>query len=625
MKKPHANQHGITSMPLLALCVAFTLCFNACRKTELQNVKPDVKSFAGLMAALPSTGQIKVMSFNMRNTAEGDPFTQDERKSYLLKIVLDNDVDILGVQELADNAIEAWFNTEMAAAGYGYYSTPAHNGSPKTIYYKNARFNRSNAGSFTMRTPDYRSGKWVILQDRLDPPSSYFVVNSHWTTVSSTERSMGADTVINAILTNNTDNLPVICMGDFNALPGTPEITKLKNAFSMVDALFEGQGDPTFHRWEATGVSKIDYIMSTRDLAFTSSKVITTSFTVNGQTLWPSDHFPVMASYLPAAFGGAHNDANGKSASANTSYYFADVNGDGWNDKIYWNRGYDSGRPQVFLSKGDGTFVTPAVVHQQSASTLATTRYHFADVSGDGKADLIQWDPTLNSGHTRVFLALQNGYFGGFIDNPEGTSQGTTTVYTFADVNADGKADKIYWNAGYDNGHSRVYLATGSGKFSGSVVSSADGASTTAGTRYWYEDVNGDFKKDKIVWHPSLNSGKTMVYLSDGDGTFTASASFSNSGATSASSATDFYFADVNGDHRADKIYWNPGNYLGEPKIYYSGSANTFDGPLYSLRGTSQSANTQFYFSDINGDGRADQIRWNYGENSGELRNYFAR
>jgi hypothetical protein len=116
-----------------------------------------------------------------------------------------------------------------------------------------------------------------------------------------------------------------------------------------------------------------------------------------------------------------------------------------------------------------------------------------------------------------------------------------------------------------------------------------------------------------------------MVYLSDGDGTFTASASFSNSGATSASSATEFYFADINGDGRAEKVYWNPDNYLGEPKFYFAQADNTFDGPVYSLRGTSQSANTHYYFADISGDGKADQIRWNYGENDGELRNYFGK
>ncbi|HSC36823.1 MAG TPA: VCBS repeat-containing protein, partial [Chitinophagaceae bacterium] len=301
-------------------------------------------------------------------------------------------------------------------------------------------------------------------------------------------------------------------------------------------------------------------------------------------------------------------------------------NGDGKKDKIYWNRTYDGGKPQVFLSNGDGTFSTTAVAHTAGASTLATTTYSYADINGDGKADEVLWDPTLHSGHTQVYLATTGGSFSATaIDNPEGTSQGTTTVYNFADVNGDGKADKIYWNATFDNGHTRVYLATTGGSFSGTVVSGTEGASTTGGTLFYYADVNGDGKADKIVWQPTLNSGKPMVYLSDGDGSFTASSTFSNSGASSASAATTFSFADVNGDGRADKIYWNPGNYLGEPKVYYAETTGTFSGPIYSLRGTSQSTDTHFYYTDISGDGKADQVRWNYGEYSGELRNYFGR
>lgn len=608
-----------------ALIPAILLCIASCKKNFQSAPSETPAPSATISPSLTGVNEIKVMSFNVRNNDDADPFSQEERKTYILQVIQNYDPDILGLQEIAVDAIETWFNQQLSAAGYGYYNSGASNGSPKTIYYKNARFTRTNAGYFTMHTPDYRTGKWVVLQDKLEPANSYFVVNSHWTTISSAERSMDADTVLDAINTNNTAGLPIINMGDFNAVPGTPEIVKIKDAggWNMVDALFED--DPTFHGWDATGDHKIDYIFSTRDLAFTGSSVITTSFTVNGQTLWPSDHWPVVASYMPAIFGGAHADANGKSASSITNFYFADVNGDGKKDKIYWNRTYDSGRPQVFLSNGNGSFSSPAVVHAAGASALSTTHYHYADVNGDGKDDEIIWDPTLNAGHTRVYLATSNGNFSStVIDNPEGTSQGTTTIFNFADVNGDGKADKIYWNATFDDGHTRVYLATSGGSFSGTVVSGTEGASTTAGTSFWYADVNGDGKADKILWHPYLNSGKTMVYLSDGDGTFTASTSFSNS-ATSGLSNTGFYFADVNGDGRADKIYWNPGNYLGEPKIYYSRSNNTFEGPVYSLRGTSQSDNTNYYFSDIGGDGKADQIRWNYAENNGELRNYFGK
>jgi endonuclease/exonuclease/phosphatase family metal-dependent hydrolase len=609
--------------------LAFALCFTACKK-QFSAEQPDAETkkaarTASTESLISDMNPIKVMSFNVRNDAAGDPFTQYVRKDYCLDIILDNDIDIVGLQEIAVTDIEEWFNTQLTAAGYGYYKSGISNGSPKTIYYKNSRFTRTSAGWFTMMTPDFRTGKWVVLQDKLNTANSYFVVNSHWTTISSAQRQLDADTVLLNIQNNNTANLPVICMGDFNAKPGTAEMSIIKNSsgLNMVDALFDSAGDPTFHGWDATGDAKIDYILSTRNLAFTSSKVITTSYTVNGQTLWPSDHYPVMATYIPDIFGGAHTDANGISASAATVYKFADVDGDGDDDKIYWNYTFDSGKPRVFLSNGNGTFASTAVTHAASASTSSTTRYYYADINGDGKADLIRWNPALNSGHTLVYLATSGGNFSATaVDNPEGTSAGTTTLYNFADVNGDNKADKIYWNATYDGGHTRVYLATSGGNFSGSVVSGTEGASTTASTQFWYADVDGDGDADKIYWHPSLNGGKTMVYLSDGDGTFTANSSFSNS-ATSGLSNTRFYFADMNGDGKADKVYWNPDNYIGFLKVYYSESG-AFNGPIHTLRGTSQSENTFFYFNDISGDGKADQVRWNYGENSGELRNYFA-
>ncbi|WP_242696482.1 FG-GAP-like repeat-containing protein [Longitalea luteola] len=626
-RMPWKNAAYITTTWFLALA----LCLAACTKQFRDATKEDADGqptarTASTESYISDMNPIKVMSFNVRNDAAGDPFSQDVRKDYCLQIILENNVDIVGLQEIAVTEIEEWFNTQLAAAGYGYYKSGTSNGSPKTIYYKNARFTRTAAGWFTMITSDIRTGKWVVLQDKLNTANSYFVVNSHWTTAGSADRQLNADTVLLSIRQNNTANLPVICLGDFNARPGTAEMSIIKDAsgYNMVDALFEADGAPTFHGWDAVGDSKIDYILSTRNLAFTTSSVITKSFTVNGQTLWPSDHYPIMASFVPYIFGSGHNDVNGISASAATKYYFADVDGDGDADKIYWNYTFDSGKPRVFLSNGNGTFAATAVTHAAGASTSSTTRYHYADINGDGKADQIRWNPSLNAGHTLVYLATSGGNFSTTaIDNPEGTSAGTTTIYNFADVNGDGRADKIYWNATFDNGRTRVYLATSGGSFSGTVVNGSEGASTTAGTQFWYADVNGDGKADKILWHPDLNAGKTMVYLSDGDGTFTENASFSNA-ATSGLSNTRFYFADMNGDGRADKVYWNPDNYVGYLKVYYS-DAGAFSGPIHTLRGTSQSENTCFYFADINGDGKADQIRWNYGEHSGQLRNYFAR
>lgn len=599
------------------------LFFSSCQKSQLGESKTANSSKAPAvneLSASATSPEIRVLSFNVRHNDPSDAQSITERQGNIRQIIVDNNPDIFGMQEFSDNSFENWFMPQMATLGYGvYFDESAGMGTPKVIFYKTNRFTLQSSGTVVLGPTN--TGTWAKLLDN-STGLRYFVSNSHWQFDSQPVRLQNSQALVAAVKQYNTENLPEIVFGDFNAKPGTEEINNLKDGLDLVDALGDTDGDLTFHGWTATGTGKIDWIMSDRSMSFTSWKVITTSY--NG--FWPSDHWPVMANFVPGIFGGAHADANGKSANANTKFYFADINGDGKADKVYWNFTYDSGRPQVFLSNGDGTFVATAVVHTAGASTSTTTRYYYADVNGDSKADEILWDPTLNSGHTRVYLATANGNFSStVIDNPEGTSAGTTTIYNFADVNGDGKADKIYWNGTFDSGHTRVYLATSNGNFSGTVVSGTEGASTTGGSVFYYADVNGDGKADKILWGPTLNSGKPSVFLSDGDGTFTASTSFTDAGALSASAATIFYFTDVNGDGRADKIYWNPGNYLGKLKIYYATTANTFDGPYYSLRGTSQSGDTDFFFADINGDGKNDQIRWNYAENSGELRNYFAK
>lgn len=613
-----------------ALLIGIVLCIAGCRKSEIddpqkETMSPPGRSDISPMIAVGALNPFKVMSFNVRHNDPADPQTIQQRHPLIKQIIVDNSPDIFGCQEYSDNVFSFPFADEMAAIGYGVYFDEAASGAgnPRVIFFKNSRFNMESNGTWAIGGGN--TATYVTLFDKVTS-ARYFVSNSHWQYNSQAVRIENARKLAIGINTYNTQNLPEIVFGDFNATPGTAEIDTLKNRIDLVDALNENIGGPTFHGWTATGTTKLDWMMSDRSMAFLSWQVIKTSYLVGGVQRWPSDHWPVMATYVPAVLGGGHVDANGGSAVAVTKYSFADVNGDGKDDKIFWRNNYDSGKVRVFLSNGNGTFAA-AVTHAESASVKTTTKFYFADVNNDQKADLIKWDYDLNSGQTLVYLATSNGSFStSAVINTSGPSGVAATVYNFADVNGDGMADKIFWRYNFDSGRTRVYLATGNGQFSAGVQAGVEGASDEAGTMFWYARLNNDNFIDKILWHPTENGGQTMAFLSNGDGFFTASAGFS-SGATSGQPDTKFYFADIDGDGQADKVYWNPGEYLGKLKVYFAQTNNTFQGPVYSLRGTSQNANTQFFFADISGPAagvrKADLIRWNYAEDGGTMKNYF--
>jgi surface antigen len=135
---------------------------------------------------------------------------------------------------------------------------------------------------------------------------------------------------------------------------------------------------------------------------------------------------------------------------------FADATGDGLADMIAWhgpdlwiyrNRGYDAG--DVFAGYD----------RRQVTSGFDPTRTQFADVTGDGLADMIAWHgPDLWIYRNRGYDA--GDVFAGY-DRRQVTSGFDPTRTQFADVTGDGLADMIAWhgpnlwiyrNRGYDAG-----------------------------------------------------------------------------------------------------------------------------------------------------------------------------
>jgi hypothetical protein len=217
---------------------------------------------------------------------------------------------------------------------------------------------------------------------------------------------------------------------------------------------------------------------------------------------------------------------------------------------------------------------------------------YFADLTGDGTSDAIAVN---NDG---IYVRLSNGtQFVGPAQNWTGSAvhdlSGRGTY--FADVNGDGMADAIVVN---DDG---VYVRLSTGSSFGPMRKWTDGAFYgSRGT--FFADLTGDGMADAIA----VNDDGVYVRRSNGT-RFVGPAQNWTGGAFFDLTGRGMYFADVNGDGRADAVVVNDdGVHVRLSKgAGFAPAQNWTGGAFYGSRGT--------FFADVDGDGLVDVIAVNDG------------
>jgi hypothetical protein len=266
---------------------------------------------------------------------------------------------------------------------------------------------------------------------------------------------------------------------------------------------------------------------------------------------------------------------------------YADVDGDGKADALYFDTFRSSG---IWVSLSTGSaFMTPEMWLQHGPSRPDQIQY--ADVNGDGKADALYFD-TLRSG--AVWVSLSSG--AGFA-LPEMWAQYAPSAprqIKYFDIDGDGKADALHFDTG---GALRVGLSTGSG-FTAPTLWLQHGPSTPE--QLQYVDVNGDGKVDALYFDTFRSNG-VWVSLSTGTGLLGAQLWLQHGSST----PNQIQYADVDGDGRADAVYFDT---LRSRGVWVSRSTGTSfsDGELWLQHG--DSAPDQIQYVDVNGDGRADAL-----------------
>jgi endonuclease/exonuclease/phosphatase family metal-dependent hydrolase len=592
----------------------------------------------------------RVMTFNVRGPFDTGAHTWDRRRANVIARIRAHNPDVVGLQEVMVNSGEDMPKDLIAGltSTYDHYR-PGGTSSPKLIFFKRGRFVKLAQGSAPLPNPyantsnvcEERSGNkklaWVKLRDVLTN-QQYFIGNTHlaFSEPCGLGRLRQAQE-IKRVIDAQAGGLPVIVMGDFNTDPQKPALADEGVVEAMEEfggrtlyrtARHDGDTDAdtaTFNsRWDGSGTNnaRLDYI-------FHSGRVITSSAPAvdrwpGTDTGTPSDHLPVLATIRGATFEPNSSLVQGvDSEDARTQLFYADLDGDGCADQISWNFSSNGGDTFWAKSRCDGTFTAP-VAHTNGGSAVATTRFYFADLTGDGCAEKIFWRPSFDDGQHRVYPSKCNGTFGPYVTVTDTPSESESTEFFFARINADRCADLVRWNPNQDDGRFRVHLADCNGSVGfGAVVRENDGASESARTQAWFADVNGDGRDDKILWHPEVAGGRTRVYRSVGNGTFAKL--FEHTAGTSGSDRSRFYFADVDGDRRADKIFWRPDFRQGRMQIYPSSGANFAGSPTTDNTGFSGSEATRFFYADTDKSGAADKVYWNPGANGGAAKLFQSR
>lgn len=243
-------------------------------------------------------GQLKVMSFNIRGiTNEVEMWNNWAiRAGSVRDMLIDQKASVIGMQEL-ENVQLAYITGVLEPRGY----TVIGDESPKNpIVFLDEDLDILDFGLFWQSaTPDRESDcwdgysrnvRWAVFEMKATG-DRFFFVNCHMG-LTGEARNKGMALVHKRIRQYNTDNLPVIMVGDFNtpATDGVFQETRstMDNAREIAPVTDDGE---TYNAWgDEEKFNLIDMVWLSRDIECLEYHRVTKAY--DGHHL-VSDHYPV--------------------------------------------------------------------------------------------------------------------------------------------------------------------------------------------------------------------------------------------------------------------------------------------------------------------------------------------
>ncbi|WP_142785528.1 endonuclease/exonuclease/phosphatase family protein [Changchengzhania lutea] len=248
----------------------------------------------------------KVMTYNIKlDYPKGGESSWNNRKESVMGQINFYEPDIFGVQEALPNQMKYMDSTLV---NYNYVGVGRDDGKNKgeysAIFYKRNAFKILESSTFWLsETPGNVSMGWdavcnrictYVLLENKNSNERLWVFNTHFDHVGKIARMESSKLILQKINNLNSENLPVILMGDLNLTPETKSIQIIKTV--LQDAIEVSKTKPfgpsgTFNgfHFDRPVTKRIDYIFVSNNINVYKYAILSDS----KDCKYLSDHLPV--------------------------------------------------------------------------------------------------------------------------------------------------------------------------------------------------------------------------------------------------------------------------------------------------------------------------------------------
>ena len=250
---------------------------------------------------------LRVMTFNVRTTIGVNDGREawPKRRDLFIATIRGAHPDVMGTQELSQMQGDYVVEKLPGYAWFGIDRKGGHSDEHMGVFYRRDRLDLLKLGNFwlsetpdvpgsnTWHTPFPRMVTWGLFKDKASGKRFYFF-NTHFPYRDQDEpiRTKEAQVLIDQIARIDAEGLPLVLTGDFNTTPSSGAYALVSKALTDIRKAAPKVAGPdeTFHNWTGKADRRIDWMF---ERGFTPLSDVT--LTTHRGTLYPSDHFPVLA------------------------------------------------------------------------------------------------------------------------------------------------------------------------------------------------------------------------------------------------------------------------------------------------------------------------------------------